>query len=64
MDLPAETDITVHRALVHRQTMKENLVVFLVDRDSLLEGEIKFRGTRKAHIRVGIAISLEGLCKL
>lgn len=65
MDRPAETDITVHRALVHRQMMKENRVVFLVDRDSLREGEIKSRGTRKAHIsRVGIAILLEVLRRL
>ena len=57
MDLAAETDIRTHRALVHKQTMKENRVVFLVDRGSLLDGEIRSRGTRKAHIsRVGIAI--------
>ena len=65
MDRLVETDITAHRAPVHKQTMKENRVVFLVDRGSLLEGEIKSRGTRRVQIsRVVTAILPEDMRRL
>ena len=55
MDLPVETDNTPHRALVHRQMMKENRAVFLADRDTPLEGEINSQGTRTVQInRMGL----------